>query len=325
MIFISTEGEGDDNELAAVLARLEASPATEVERRRPGLTVYRNRPAGTLVYKYSIPDAAALGDMDAFAAANPAPWRTRERIAVDLADTFVDEPTKLRLYGNRRAASSSAERWIREDMWAEARDPDASHNLDDDWIQEGSTVAVGVDAAISHDTTAVGWAWRDEAGLIRVRSRVWSVRPGIAFHEFVAGGRLDNEDHAEPYVSEVLARRFKVAIFGYDPRYFETEAKHLSDKGLVVTDLTPSSAPMADAIQGFWDGLRAGKVRHDGDQVLAAHVANTGGRKIPRGHAHAWKLFSIRNEFPKDALIAVVIAHYLIEHVQPPRAAWRAF
>jgi phage terminase large subunit-like protein len=323
VIFISTEGEGDDNELAAVLARLEASAATEVERRRPGLTIFRNRPASTVVFKYAIPDTANLTDLDAFAAANPAPWRTRDRIAVDLADTFNDEPTKLRLYGNRRASSSSAERWLRDDVWAELRDGDATPDPDDEWIPAGSTVSVAADAAITHDTTAVGWAWRDPRGIARVRSRVWSVRTAIAFHEFVSGGRLDNEDHAEPYVSEVLARRFRVGIFGYDPRYFETEAKHLSDKGLVVTDLTPSSTPMADAIQGFWDAVRAGKVRHDGDPVLAAHVANTGGRKVPRGHGQAWKLYSIRNEFPKDALIAVVMAHYLLDRAQAPTSSWK--
>ena len=31
----------------------------------------------------------------------------------------------------------------------------------------------------------------------------------------------------------------------------------------------------------------------------------------------AWKLFSIDRQLPKDALIAVVIAHGLIEHAEP--------
>jgi excisionase family DNA binding protein len=313
VVFISTEGEGDENELAAVLARLEASADTEIEHRRPGLTIYRNRPAGTLVFKYAIGDKATLADMPAFLAANPAPWRTAERIAADLADTFNDEPTKLRLYGNRRAASSSARRWIQPGIWEDARDPDASP-ADEDWIPERVTVAAAGDAAITHDTSAVGWAWRDPEGRIRIRSRVWSVRPGIAFHEFVSGGRLDNEDHLEPFVSQVLTRRYRVGIFGYDPRYLETEAKHLSEAGLPVVDVAPSSATMADAIQAFWQGLVEGKVRHDGDQVLAAHVANTAGKRVPRGHGEAWKLSSISTELPKDALVAVVLAHYLVEH-----------
>lgn len=321
VVFISTEGEGDDNELADVLARLEASGATEIEHRRPGLTIFRNRLAGTLVYKYAIGDRATIADMPAFLAANPAPWRTAERIAADLADTFNDEPTKLRLYGNRRASSSSARRWIKPDIWEDARDPETSP-ADEDWIPAGITVAAGGDAAITHDTSAVGWAWRDPEGRVRIRSRVWSVRQGIAYHEFVEGGRMDNEDHLEPFVSEVLARRYKIGVFGYDPRYLETEAKHLSEAGLTVVDVAPSSATMADAIQAFWAGLVEGKIRHDGDQVLAAHVANTAGRRVPRGHGEAWKLSSISNALPKDALIAVVLAHYLVDQQPQQRRRW---
>lgn len=319
-LFISTEGEGDDNELAAVLARIDASPDTEVEARRGGLTVYRNRAAGMLVLKYAIPDDATIDDMPAFLAANPAPWRTAERLAVDLADTFNDEPTKLRLYGNRRGASATALRWIKPALWQDARDTSASPD-DVDWMPDGVAVAVGADAAITHDTSAVGWAWRGDGGRVRVRARVWSVREGIAYHEFVHGGRLDNEDHAELYISDVLTRRHRVGAVGYDPRFFETEAKHLSEKGLTVVEIAPSSVTMADAIQAFWAGLLEGKIRHDGDPVLAAHVANTAGRRIPRGHAEAWKLSSINRELPKDALIAVVLAHYLVDHA-PATARW---
>ncbi len=322
VVFISSEAEGDDNELAAVLARLEASASTESEHRRPGLTIYRNSPAGTLVYKYAIGDNATIADMPAFLAANPAPWRTAERLAADLADTFVDEPTKLRLYGNRRAASASARRWIKPDIWEDARDPEATPAAED-WIPAGVTVAAGGDAAITHDTSAVGWAWRDDEGRVRIRARVWSVRPEIAYHHFVEGGRLDNEDNLEPFVSDVLARRHRVGIFGYDPRYLETEAKHLSEAGLTVVDIAPSSATMADAIQAFWAGLVEGKILHDGDPVLTAHVANTAGRRIPRGPGEAWKLSSISTALPKDALIAVMIAHYLVDRAEPaPEPVW---
>jgi hypothetical protein len=47
---------------------------------------------------------------------------------------------------------------------------------------------------------------------------------------------------------------------------------------------------------------------------LSAHVANTGARRVPRGHGEAFKLFSISTALPKDSLIAVVIAHSLLEH-----------
>lgn len=308
IVFISTEGDGDGDVLADVLQRLDDNPDTEVERRRPGLTIFRNRASGLLVFKYAAAEETTITDVDAILLANPAPWRTRERIAADLADDLLGEATKLRLYANIR--SSSEGRWITAERWRDMRDPDG-HPDDELWVPEGATVSAATDAALTRDTTAVGWAHPMGDGRVKVRAHVWSVRGDVPHHELVAGGRLDNEDHAEPFVSEVLARRFAVAMFGYDPRYFETEAKHLAEAGLPVGPVEPASAQMADAIALFWKRMLEGKILHDGDPVLAAHVANTGGRQVPRGPDLAWKLFSLNRAKPKDALIAVIIAHYL--------------
>jgi phage terminase large subunit-like protein len=166
-------------------------------------------------------------------------------------------------------------------------------------------VFCGADAAITHDTTAIGWAHRREDGKVMVRARVWSVREAVAHHVFVAGGRLDNED-AEVFVTDSLAARYAVQELAYDPRYFESEASALSDAGLVVASLEQASKPMADAWQLFFKAMEEGSIVHDGDPVLAAHVAAATGRQTERG----WKVSKLDAARPIDALVAVVMAHY---------------
>jgi phage terminase large subunit-like protein len=85
-----------------------------------------------------------------FKLANPAPWRTVERIREDLADPMVDEQTKFRLYGNKRG--SGASRWITDEAW------DACHDRAE--LPDGTEIAIGVDGARTRDTTVVAWAWR---------------------------------------------------------------------------------------------------------------------------------------------------------------------
>jgi len=309
VVFLTTEGEGDDNVLAETLERVQKDPATEIEARHVGLTVFRNRPARMLIYRYAIAESATVGDLDAFVAANPAPWRTRDRLARDLADPMLDEQTKLRLYGNRRAQPER--KWIATETWARLRDP-AGDPADVEWIPSGSVVAAGGDAAITHDTTAIGWACPLEDGRVKVRARVWSVRERAAHHVFVPGGRLDNED-AEEFVSDELAARYGLRGVAVDPRYLATEARHLSAQGVVVVELTQSSAPMADAWQSFYRAVKEGRILHDGDPVLTAHVSAAVGRQTPRG----WKVSKADEEKPIDALVAVVMAHWLAESELP--------
>lgn len=322
VLFISTEGEGDDNELAALLERVESSPTTEMERRRPGLTIFRDRENGLLVFKYAIPSSATVADLDAFKLANPAPWRTRERLAKDLATPKVDEPTKLRLYGNRRG--SPADRWISEERWVECHLPGSSAD-DEGFIPGGATVAVGVDAARKRDTTAVGWAWIDEKGCCRVRCRVWSTRQETAHHVYVPGGRLDN-DLARDFIRHGLGEDLglDVRLLFYDERYFDTQANDLADEdGITVVEMHQGKPEMQAAWDGFYQAIHEGgspSVLHDGCPVLRAHVARALGVRTERG----WKVSkkktggsasSLHEDLPIDGLAAVVMARHAAVHL----------
>jgi phage terminase large subunit-like protein len=305
ILAISTEGDGDDNELAQLLERIEADEATERERRTPQLTVYRNRDAGELVFKYAIGSKATLADLDEFVGANPASWRTRERIARDLAGRRVDDQTKLRLYGNRRGGGAG--RWISDERWEE------SYSLDE--IPEGAPIVVGVDGARTRDTTAVGWAWLRDDGRVLVRSRVWSTRDD-APHDVYVPGRLDN-NLARDFIRDVLMEEHETSLLFYDERYFSTQADDLSADGMTVVEMHQGKPEMNAAWDEFYEAVHEGlvpRVLHNGDRVLRAHVQAAGGVKTERG----WKVSKIERKGPRekpiDALAAVVMARYGTVH-----------
>ena len=211
VVGISTEGADDDNELARLLERVTDGATTEVEHRRAGLTIYRDRESRILIYVYAISSSATLHNLDEFVQANPAPWRTRERIAQDLANRRNDEPTRLRLYGNRRGAGAG--RWIADDKIDQLIERGRGLEIP---VKAGDVV-VAVDGAISRDTTACSWSWRHASGVIVQRSRVWSCREDRPHDVFVPGGRLDN-DLVRDFILEQLVPKFGVELVFYDER-----------------------------------------------------------------------------------------------------------
>lgn len=304
LFVISTAGWDMNTILGSIYQAAVTNPLTE---RRPemgsGGFVLKDLPAKLLVHWYGISADTTIEDLDDWAAANPASWRTRERIAEDLADSSIDASTKRRLYGNQWTAAK--ERWISDDMWRDAKDADADPlDPDPEWIESGSEVFVGADAAVSFDCSALGWAAVQPDGRVKVRCRVWSPRRE-APHHVLCEGRIDNE-LVEQYVSDELAKRYSVREVAYDDRFFETESKHLADAGLAVFPVEPQSKLMREAIDGFYKAMVDGSIIHDGDPVLAAHVAAAAGEKQDRG----WKVSKVKAAYPIDALIAVVLAHW---------------
>ncbi len=312
VLFLSTEGEGDENELAALLERMEASETMEREQRSKYLTIYRDREAGDLAYVYGIPKSSTLESLEDFDAANPAPWRTPERIAKDLRSTRIDVPTKLRLYGNRRAFE--ADRWVADDVWS------AADSLIE--IPDGATIQLGADGARYRDTTAVAWAWKDpETDRVVVRTHVWSCRDGKPCDTFVHGGRLDN-DVATEFIRE-LGGRYQLGRLFYDERYFGDQAADLADDGLEVVELYQGRPEMFAAWDLFYHLLHEGespRLAHlpeaSGGSTLTAHLRACAGVKTERG----WKVSKIDKgrkrsgeERPIDAVAAAAMAVFGVE------------
>jgi len=223
--------------------------------------LFRSIARQPMLYVYAIPANTPLDDLDTWKAANPASWRTKERIAEDLADEFVDEPTKRRLYGNEW--TGHRDRWIDDDHW------DAAKRAKDS-IPRDVTLVCGVDAARTRDTTALGWAWLRPDGKVTIRSRVWSVREEVAHDVFVPGGRLDN-NLVRDYIRQVLMPAFHCKLLFYDERYFDTQANDLSNDGMTVVEMHQGKPEMNRAWDEFYDALYKGPdstTLHDGGETV---------------------------------------------------------
>lgn len=273
--------------------------------------VVRDLEARLLVHWYAVAPGTPLDDLDEWKRANPAPWRTPDRIRQDLAKRTIDEGTKRRLYGNEWTSAKDV--WVKRDVWAGLEDEAAVEEA----FSEGAAVAVGVDASLNHDTTVVAVAAPCEDGRVAVRCRVFSVRPDVPAHVYFDGDRIELAE-VEKHIREELGGDFRVELVGFDPRYFMRSAELLEEDGFDTVRYEPNSQVTWDAVQSFYNLVMDGRVVHDGDDVLAAHVDACAGVKTDRG----WKLSKLRQTAPIDAVPASVFAVDLAAHHLEAEAAY---
>ena len=158
-----------------------------------------------------------------------------------------------------------------------------------------------------------------EDGRIVCRARCWSARRDAPAHVVFADGRIDN-DEAEAFIRGKLASRYRIEQIAYDERFFEDQAKRLSDAGFLVTPMTPSAAPTRRAWDRFHElAVSDGVIVHDGDRVLAAHVAAAAGTMTDRG----WRVSKLKQTSPIDALAAVVLAAYFATRARRRHSLFR--
>jgi len=320
---ITTEGEASGREDSILGQLVDDNEAQGDLETMPGATISRHYESRTVVFRFHAVDVKAADPrplrlmaakvkkeptpenearkeeleralLASVMPANPASWITEDYILGQALSSKVMASDFLHLHAG--VAADNVERWIAPELWQELRS--------DVEIPSGAMIAVAVDAALSHDSTAVVWAWRDEDGIVALRCRVWCARQEAAAHVPVQGGRIRN-DPIKAFIRD-LAARYDVAELVYDPRFFEDAAMELSDDGLTVAPLHQGLAPMRDAEQQFHDAAHEHLISHDGDPVLAAHVAATVGTKTDRG----WKIRKLQQSKVIDALVAAVMAHY---------------
>jgi phage terminase large subunit-like protein len=100
----------------------------------------------------------------------------------------------------------------------------------------------------------------------------------------------------------------------YDPRYLERSVelveRRLPDGFIFPVEL--SSRHMRDALQTFYRLVHEGALRHDGDEVLAAHLANYG---VERGHRdEIRRVMKLDARLPIDGVPAMALAVWRATH-----------
>lgn len=291
-ITITTAGEAHTRETGILGRLIDGNQLRGECETRGALTVSRNTAAQTLVWNFDA-GTKSRDDLDRIQAANPASWITRDYLARQAQNPELSEAEFLQLHGCVWAAGADA--WIPADGWRALNTGER--------IPDGAPVWLGVDVGLVHDSTAVVAAWpSEETGHVVLAARVFASDHRAVAHEHVPRERILS--HVEQHI-RALAGRWDVREVAYDPRFFERSAEILSDDGLMMVEVEQSSRVMADAYQAFYAAVVEQRIAHDGEPVLADHVASTAADKTERG----WKVRKLRAHKRIDACVAAVMAH----------------
>jgi phage terminase large subunit-like protein len=294
-LFISTAGdalERDDSILGQMLNMNEGRG--EVER-EPGLTISRNHAARTLIYNYSAP-TSDRHDVEALKLANPASWITVDYLREQAESPALSDAEVLQLHGC--VWSSGAERFIDPVQWE-----DGNEKVE---IPAGSDIYVGIDMSLSDDCAAVAWAWPRGDGEIVLEAKVWAARPDVVADVYVEGGEIDPRD-VEEFITDHLAKRYRVREIAYDPALFSRSAYELKDKGFTVAPVAQQSSLMAEAWKTIKNAVANATLRHHPNQKsLTSHCCAAVAEMTDRG----WRVRKSKNSRKIDALVAGAVAHW---------------
>lgn len=188
-------------------------------------------------------------------------WNTRRYLSwqINNPDYYAQEalektPSEFaRQHENKWVSSEGV--FVPPGWWDDCEDADACAAV-------SGPVVVALDAAISGDSFAVVTVTRSK-GIVYVKEcRVWYPPPA---------GKIDYAD-IERYVRD-LKQRYIVREFAYDQYQMHSMATRLYGR-LGFWRAFPQSQDRLVADKQLYDFIRDGKIVHDGDRELAAHIAN---------------------------------------------------
>lgn len=139
-------------------------------------------------------------------------------------------------------------------------------------LVKGAPTWVGVDAAITRDTTAVAAAQLRKDGRIHISVRIWTpkVDEPVDLNDVMA------------YI-RTLADTYKVGAVAFDPRFMDWPAKVLYDEGIPMVEVPQSVERLTPVIGDLWTLIKEGGLSHDKDPLFRSHVLNAIARPNERG------------------------------------------
>lgn len=190
---------------------------------------------------------------------------------------------------------------------------------------------VGIDFAQVSDSCAVAIAQRipttDGKDRTVVRTRVWSnpYQDGDARHDLWQVSHAEVENHLRTIhqtyrtaaTEDEKGRPIAGPAFYYDPARFEQSAQTLRLEGLNMVKYDQTDLRMVPVAETFRQLVVSGALAHDGDAVLASHVAAIERVERPRG---GWRMGKKRGK-KNDAAVASGMAAYEAQRTQPKRPA----
>jgi phage terminase large subunit-like protein len=303
---------------------------------RPFLSIVRDREAGFLMYWYGAAPDADPTDAAVWAGANPASWITERYLRREFAKPSMRLADFRRWHLNQWPGT--AEAWLEPGAWKACQegthDPeDVLEGLDPRW-----PVAVGIDFGVKDDTTCIAVAQRVPMPAGRRHPEVPTPEDLVTLRAKFFAPVPDQELEADiPGILEYLRmlrlrfpaparkpdRRFPGGpVFAYDPWGFKALAQILEGEGLVMLEVPQNDSRMVPAATEMYGLVKSRRLRHNGDPVLARHVANVVGKA--RGES-GWRITKLKDSAKKiDGAVASAMA--IAEALQPwPAPRVRAF
>lgn len=177
-----------------------------------------------------------------------------------------------RLYLNQWVEAGSTP-WLAPGKWA-ACDIGAFEMV------PGAKTFVGVDLSETRDSTAV--AWGQLAGdVLRVKVRTWE-RPVDAHGHPVAHWEVPQAEVKE-FIRE-LNREYDVVSNVFDPWHSKLMRQDLEAEGMLCEEIWQTGSRRSGATSALFDRIVTRRLAHDGDPVLARHVANASTKTSGEGY-----------------------------------------
>ena len=329
-VTITTSGMAEEQILGVIYNAALLLPDRED---RPGLTIVRDRASGFLMYWYGAEPDADPDDPAVWALANPASWITQDYLRSERS-----KPT-MRLADFRRwhlnQWPSGAEAWLPQGAWGACSTKD--HNRDDllHGLDPKRPVAVGIDFGVSDDTTCVTVAQRVPMPIGRRNPETPTPKDHVIVRSrFFAPDRAtgDEADVTEildylrslrvrfPVLARKVDRRGASGpVYAYDPWGFRAMAQILEGEGLVMVEVPQNDSRMVPAATELYGLVMEQRLQHDGDPVLAEHIANVVGK--PRGET-GWRITKLKDSRRKiDGAVSCAMAvHEALIAWPAPRA-----
>ncbi len=159
------------------------------------------------------------------------------------------------------------ESWLGEDGGTLWRDTE-----DDFHMVPGAPTWVGIDAAITRDTTAVVILQERPDGRLHAQARFWQPK------------RDEPTDISDVmHYVRILADTYKLQGVAFDPRFLDWPAKVLTDEKIPMVEVSQGVDRMTGYVGDLYTVIREGGVTHPRDPVFAQHVLSAQARHNERG------------------------------------------
>ena len=249
---------------------------------------------------WGAPDDADYTDVEVWKKANPGYGDIMN--PDDIASSFkIARPSDFRTKRLNQWVTST-ETYLPHGAWAKCADPERV-------IDPKTKVVLGFDGSLNHDTTAlVGCTVEEKPHIFQIYcwQRPFDADP--AWHVPV----LD----VEMTIREVC-KQYKVVEVVADPHRWEHSLQVLADEGLPMVVFPQSDERMVKATERLYEAVNNGLMTHDGNELLAKHMANARTRQTNRGI----RLTKTTKRSPLriDLAVAAVMAFGTASNIKKPR------